>query len=130
MRERSGAALVLIFAAATSASQVHATTFDFSTSVALSPSFAFSGGYLQSGLAGAPITVQAGDTITGTIDLTGGSLSLAGQVNWLDFDFLGNASTQWTSNVTLLGVIGTIGQAIPVVLGLPVMGLSVQILDP
>src|ERR1700694_5285396 len=86
--------------------EARANTYNFSPSVALSQasvtSYAGFGEYLQP-TGGPPITLQAGDQLTGTINFTNGSLSILGNVNWLDFDFFCNCQTAFSANVTLLG---------------------------
>jgi hypothetical protein len=92
--------------------EARATIYNYSTSVALSPANVTAGGYLQS-TGGTPITLQAGDQLSGTISFTNGNLSILGNLNWLDFDFFCGCQTTFSSNVTLLGVTGTLGAANP-----------------
>jgi hypothetical protein len=97
--------------------EARANTYNFSTSVALSQasvtSYAGFGEYLQL-TGGSPITLQAGDQLTGTINFTNGSLSILGNVNWLDFDFFcSSCQTAFSGNVTLLGVTGILGATNP-----------------
>ena len=106
-----GLAVALLAAVATT--EVNAATYNYSTSVALTQSSITGGEYLQL-IGGSPsFTLQAGDQITGAINFNNGSLTINGNVNWLDFDFFGNAQTDFTANVTLLGVTGTLGGTNP-----------------
>ncbi len=101
----------------------HANTYNFSTSVALSQASVTGGEYLQL-TGGSPVTLQAGDQLTGTINFTNGSLSILGNVNWLNFDFFCSCETAFSANVTLLGVTGILGATNPRSFG-PALGNSV-----
>jgi PEP-CTERM motif len=103
--------------------EARANTYNFSTSVALSQASVTGGEYLQL-TGGPPITLQAGDQLTGTINFTNGSLSILGNVNWLDFDFFCSCETAYSANVTLLGLTGTLGASNPRSFG-PAFGNSV-----
>jgi PEP-CTERM motif len=92
--------------------EARANTYNFSTSVALSQPSVTGGEYLQL-TGGSPITLQAGDQLTGTINFTNGNLSILGNVNWLNFDFSCNCQTVYSANVTLLGVTGILGATNP-----------------
>lgn len=95
-------------------SESRASVYNYSTSVALDPAYVTAGGYLQS-TTGTPLVLQAGDQLTGTIDFTNGSLFVQGNINWLNFNFFcaGGCSTAFSSNVTLLGVTGTLNASNP-----------------
>ncbi len=103
--------------------EARANTYNFSTSVALSQASVTGGEYLQL-TGGSPITLQGGDQLTGTINFTNGSLSILGNVNWLDFDFFCSCQTAFSSNVTLLGVTGILGATNPRSFG-PALGNGV-----
>ncbi len=63
------------------------------------------------------VNVQSGDTVTGTITFTNGSLGLenaAGDFSWgATFEFFGNAGTAFSSTVNVLGLTGTLGTSNP-----------------
>lgn len=85
--------------------------------------------YNQS-LSGEPsITVQAGDVVTGTITFTNGSLGLRtspGDFSWgASFDFFGNAGTDFTSSVQVLGLTGNLVTSNPTPNGSHSLGNSV-----
>ena len=90
-----------------------ASTINYSTTVSLNPADASGHEYLQYFTGNAPFAVKAGDVITGTISFGSGMIDISGNVSWLDFDFFGNAQTQFSSNVTLLGVSGNLGGSNP-----------------
>jgi hypothetical protein len=106
---KNSVSLVAIFVAVVAMSTARGSTITYSTTINLNPADASSGQYLQSVSGATAFNVKAGDTITGTITFANGKLDLIGNVNYLDFAFLGNAATTYTSTTQLLGVTGSLG---------------------
>jgi hypothetical protein len=93
---------------------LQAATFEFSASVALDPSFLIaSNGYLQALPGFSSITLQAGDTPTGTVTFSNGSLTVLDPAGngFQTVDFLdpGGPSANWSETILVLGLIGNLG---------------------
>jgi hypothetical protein len=97
---------------------LQAAKFEFSASVALDPSFLIApNGYLQALPVFSSITLQTGDTLTGTVTFSNGSLSVldpAGNgFQTLDFLDPGGPSADWSETILVLGLIGNLGASNP-----------------
>jgi hypothetical protein len=121
--------LLVSFAMAFLGPQLQAGTIQFSTTIALDPSFLHtvpSIFYLQEFSASPTFPVHAGDVITGIITFSNGSLSVvnhAGDIAFEDMSFLvadfmvEDPLTQWSQDLQVLGLTGNSGFSNPVHMG-------------
>jgi hypothetical protein len=108
----------LLFAAASMGLPLQATSFEFSTSIALDPSFFLApNGYLQTLPGFSIVPLQAGDTLTGIVTFSNGSLSVSDPAGngfqTLEFLDPGGPSANWSETILVLGLIGNLGNSNP-----------------